>query len=69
MTGMMNQPQIRQIISAPNILGNHMMHVQFFAIFQMLMADWTDTLLSLDKLSVTKHRHLKPGSSLPPVIL
>jgi hypothetical protein len=59
MTGMMNQPQIRQIISAPNMLGNHMMPMQFFAIFQMLMADGTATVLSLDKLSVTKRRHVR----------
>ena len=46
-----------------------MVHVQFLAIFQVLMADRTDTVLPLDKLSVTKRRHLRLRSSLLPVIL
>ena len=30
----MHQPQIREIIRTPALLGNHVMHVQVFAVFQ-----------------------------------
>ena len=69
MAGVMNQPQIREGICAPAFLRNHMMDMEFLAIFQVLMANRADTLLPLDKLSVMKRRHLRLRSSLLPIIL
>jgi hypothetical protein len=66
---MMNPPQIREVIFAPSLLGNPMMNGKFLAIFQMLVADWADTLLPLNKLSATKRCHLRLSSSLLPVVL
>jgi hypothetical protein len=69
MAVMMNQPQMCEVIFAPAFLGNHMMEVKFLAIFQMLVTDRTETLLSLDEWPATKRGHLRFGSSLLPVIL
>ena len=69
MAVVMNQPQIREVIVAPALFGNHMMNVEVLAIFQVLVADRTNALLPLDELSVTKRGHLRLGSSLLPVIL
>ena len=69
MAVMVNQPQIREVVFAPALLGNHMMDVEFLAIFQVLVADRADALLPLDKLSATKRRHLRFRSSLLPVVL
>ena len=69
MAVVMNQPQIREVVFAPAFLGNHMMDVEFLAIFQVLVADRADALLPLDELSATKRRHLRLGSSLLPVVL
>jgi len=69
MTVVMNQPQIREVIFAPAFLGNHMMDMEFLAIFQVLVADRADALLPVDELSATKRGHLRFGSSLLPVIL
>jgi hypothetical protein len=66
---MVNQPQIREVIFAPTFLGHHMMDVEPFAIFQMLVADRANALLPLDELAATKYGHLGFGSSLFPVIL
>jgi hypothetical protein len=66
---MMNEPQICEVIFPPAFLRNHMVHVKFLAIFQVLMADRTETALPLDKLSVTKRRPLRLRSSLLPVLL
>ena len=69
MAVVMNQPQIREVVFAPALLGNHMMDVEFLAIFQVLVADRTDALLPLDELPTTKRGHLRLRSSLLPVIL
>ena len=69
MAVMMNQPQIREVVCAPALLGNHMMDVEFLAIFQVLVADRADALLPLDELPATKRRHLGLRSSLLPVVL
>ena len=69
MAGVMNQPQIREAVTASAFLGNHVMDVEVLAIFQMLVADRADTLLPLDELPATKRGHLRLGSSLLPVIL
>ena len=69
MAVMVNQPQIREVVFAPALLGNHMMDVEFLAIFQVLVADRADAFLPLDKLSTTKRRHLRFRSSLLPVVL
>ena len=65
----MNQPQIREVVFAPALLGHHMMNVEGLAIFQVLVADRADALLPLDELSATKRGHLRLRSSLLPVIL
>ena len=65
----MNEPQIGGVIFAPAFLGNHMMNVKFLTIFQVLVTDRTETLLSLDELPATKRRHLRLRSSLLPVVL
>jgi hypothetical protein len=36
----MHEPQIREVLFAPTLLGNHMMDVKFLAIFQVLVANW-----------------------------
>ena len=69
MAVVMNQPQIREGVFAPAFLGNHMMNVEFLAIFQVLVTDRTETLLSLDELPAAKEGHLGLGSSLLPIIL
>ena len=66
---MMNQPQICEVVFAPAFLGNHMMDMEFLAIFQVLVADRADALLPLDELSATERRHLRFSPSLLPVIL
>ena len=69
MAVVMNQSQIRKVLFAPALLGNYMMNVKFLAIFQVLVADWADALLPLDKLPATKRGHLRLSSSLLPVVL
>ena len=69
MAVVMHQPQIREVIFAPAFLGNHMMHVEFLAIFQVLVTDRTEALLPLDEWPATEFGHLRLGSSLLPVIL
>ena len=65
----MHEPQIRESICAPALLGDHMVHVESLAIFQVMVTDRTETLLSLDEVPGTKCRHLRLGSSLSPVVL
>ena len=65
----MNQPQIREVFCASAFLGNHMMHVKFLAIFQVLVADRADAVLPLDELPATKRGHPRLGSPLLPVVL
>ena len=67
--GVMNEPQICEVLFAPACLGNPMMNMEFLAIFQVLVADWAHALLSLDELATTKRRHLRFRSSLLPVVL
>ena len=69
MAVVMNQPQIREVIFAPALLGNPMMDMEVLAIFQVLVADRANALLPLDELAATKYGHLGFGSSLFPVIL
>lgn len=69
MTGRMDQPKIREIVFAPAFLRDHMMSVEPFAIFQMMVADWTNALLPLDELAATIRRHLRFRSPLLPVVL
>jgi hypothetical protein len=66
---MVNQPQIGEVVFAPAFLGNRMMDMKFLTIFQVLVTDRTETLLSLDELAATKYGHLGFSSSLFPVIL
>jgi hypothetical protein len=66
---MVNQPQIREVVFAPALLGHHLMDVEFLAIFQVLVADRADAVLPLDELSATKRSHLRFRSSLLPVVL
>jgi hypothetical protein len=46
-----------------------MMNMESLAIFQVLVTDWTDALLSLDELAATIPGHLRLGSSLSPIVL
>jgi hypothetical protein len=69
MAGMMHEPQIREVVFAPAFLGHHMMDVEILTIFQVLVADGADTVLPVDELLATQRHHLRPGSSLVPVIL
>ncbi len=68
MAVVVNQPQSREVVLAPAFLGNHMMNVEFLAIFQVLVTDRTETLLSLDELPAVKDGHLGLGSSLLPIM-
>jgi hypothetical protein len=49
-------------------LGHPMMDAESFTIFQMLVADGTNTLLPLDELAATKGGHLRFDSSFLLVI-
>ena len=69
MAVVMNEPQIREVVFPPALLGNHMMDMQFLTIFQVLVADRANPLLPLDELSATMGCHLRFGSSLLPVVL
>jgi hypothetical protein len=69
MAGVMHQPPIRAVLFAPAFLGNHLMHVQLLAIFQVLVTDWAAAVLPVDKLPATKRRPLRLRSSLLPVVL
>ena len=68
MAVLMNEPQIREVVFPPALLGNHMMARQFLTIFQGLVAGGADALLPVDKLPVTKGGHLRLRSSLWPGI-
>ena len=46
MTVIVYKSQIIEFVHAPELLGNHMMKVQFLAIFEMLVTDRTTTTLS-----------------------
>jgi hypothetical protein len=64
MAGVVHQPQIREGVRAPAFLGNYMMHVEFLAIFQVLVTDRTEALLPLDEWPATQCGHLWLRSSL-----
>ncbi len=64
-----NQLQIREVVLPPALLRDHMMHMEVLTIFQMLVANWADALLTLDELSATIRRHLRLGPPLLPVLL
>jgi hypothetical protein len=49
MAVVMNEPQIREVVCAPALLGSHMMHAEFLTIFQVLVADRVDALLPLSE--------------------
>jgi hypothetical protein len=63
----MHQPEIREIIRTPVFLGNHMMHVQVFAVFQDLVTDGTEALLSPGQLPQASGRGLDSALPLFPV--
>ena len=69
MAVLMNEPQIREVVFTPALLGNHMMHMEFLTIFQVLVADRADALLPLDELPATQRGHLRLRSSLLPGLL
>ncbi len=46
MTVIVYKSQIIEFVHAPELLGNHMMKVQFLAIFEMLVTDRAATTLS-----------------------
>ena len=69
MTVRMNQPQIREVVFSPALLRYHMMNVEVFAIFQMMVAGGANALLLFDQLAETMRRHLRFRSPLLPVVL
>ena len=69
MAGVMHEPQIRERIYAPALLGDHMVDVESLTMLQVLMTDGTAPLLSLDELPATKFGHLRLRPSLSPVVL
>ena len=69
MAVVMNEPQIREVVCPPTLLGNHMMDMQFLTIFQVLEADRADAVLPVDELPATQRSHLRLRSSLLPVVL
>jgi hypothetical protein len=69
MAGVMHEPQIRESIGAPGVLGDHMVDVESLPILQVLMTDRAAPLLSLDEVPTTKCRHLWLRPSLSPVVL
>jgi hypothetical protein len=69
MAGVMHEPQMRESICAPAVLGDHMVDVESLTILQVLMTDGTETLRSLDEVPATKCRPLRLRPSLSPVVL
>jgi len=66
---LMHQPEIRQVIRAPVVLGHHMVHVDLFAIVQSLVAAGTETVLPPGELPRATSRGLRSVPPLAPVVL
>jgi len=69
MTVVMNESQIRAIVRTPVLLGNHVVDVQVFAVFQSLVTNRTPPLLSSDKLSTSIGWGWGSTPPLSPVVL
>ena len=69
MAGVMHEPQIRESVCAPAVLGDPMVDVESLPILQVLMTDGAETLLSLNEVPATKCRYLWLRPSLSPVVL
>ena len=65
----MHQPEIREVIRAPVVLGHHMVHVDLFAIVQSLVAAGTETVLPPGELPRATSRGLRSVPPLAPVVL
>ena len=68
MTVVMNESQIRAIVRTPVLLGNHVVDVKVFAVFQSLVTNRTPPLLSSDKLSTSIGWGWGSTPSLSPVL-
>ena len=64
-----NHPQIDQVIRAPVLLRNHMMHMKLLAIIQVVVTDGALPLLSLGQLPSTTGCQVRFRPSLSPIIL
>jgi hypothetical protein len=69
MTGVVNEPQIREIVLPPVFLGHHMVLVKLLAILKSLMADRTHSLLAPGELSSAILSDLRTTPSLSPIVL
>jgi hypothetical protein len=65
----MDKSQVRQLVRAAVFLGNHMMDLKFFAVFEPLMTDETETLLSIGELPRAIRQGLGSAPALSPVVL
>jgi hypothetical protein len=63
------QPEIRKIVRAAVLLGNHVMHVQVLAVVQRLVTDGAETLLPPRRLPRAPGRGLGSAPLLRPVVL
>jgi hypothetical protein len=65
----MDQPQIRELVRAATLLGEHRMHVKVFAVFEPLGMDGTVTPLSAGELSRAMHQGSGSAPPLSPILL
>ena len=63
------QPEIRRIVRASVLLGNHVVHVQVLAILQRLVTDGAETLLPPRQLPRATGRGWGSAPPLRPVVL
>ena len=69
MTIAMHKLQIHEVVRAPVVLWNHMVYVGFLAIFQVLVTPWTEPLLPLKELAISRRRGMGFNPSQSPIFL
>jgi hypothetical protein len=67
--GGVHQPQIREVLCAPMLLGKHMVHMQRLAVFEHLETDVAAALLPIGKLPKAIRQGLGAAPPLSPVVL
>jgi hypothetical protein len=65
----MHQPEIREVFRASMVFGLHVVYVEFLAIVESLMADWTAPVLPPGELPRAASRGLGSVPPLAPVVL
>jgi hypothetical protein len=63
----MHQPEIGEVLRAPMFRGDHMVHMEFLAIIQVLVTDGALSLLPLGQLPLATGRAVRLRPSLSPV--